>query len=79
MNHFHLDKIQFKYDFKIVFNISFSYHRPIPFADQQPMLPHEIVLRIAQYIEDGSDFMNWIQALKKIQYPSLGDLGLILG
>jgi hypothetical protein len=78
MNHFHLDKIHTKCDFKIVFNISFSYHRPIPFADQQPMLPHEILLRIAQYIEDGSDFMNWIQALKKIQYPSLGDLGLIL-
>ena len=46
--------------------------------DHQPMLPHEILLRIAHYIENGTDFMNWIKALKEIQYPTMGDLGLIL-
>ena len=46
--------------------------------DHQPMLAHEILLRIAHYIENGIDFMKWIQALKEIQYPSMGDLGLIL-
>ena len=44
----------------------------------QPTLPHELLLKIADYIDDGKDFINWIQALTDGKYPSVGDLSLIL-
>jgi hypothetical protein len=46
MNHFHLDKIHTKCDFKIVFNLFFSYHRPIPFETR--------FLRLDQLVNAGN-------------------------
>ena len=44
----------------------------------KPMLPHEILLKISYYIKNGADFINWVKALEEEQYPSRGDLPLIL-
>ena len=44
----------------------------------KPILPHEILLKIADYISDGDDFINWVTALTEEKYPTVGDLSLIL-
>ena len=42
---------------------------PVKRSSVKPILPHEILLKIADYISDGDDFINWVTALteKSIQ------------
>ena len=44
----------------------------------QPILPHEILLKIGDYIHIGRDFIRWVTALTVEKYPTAGDLSLIL-
>ena len=41
-----------------------------------PILPFEMLEKIASFITNGSDFMNWLRAFEK--YPSIGNFKLIL-
>ena len=53
-------------------------HSQVQKTTVRPILPHEILLKIANYIAAGDDFINWVKALEEEQYPSRGDLPLIL-
>ena len=44
----------------------------------KPILPHEILLKIGDYIQRGQEFINWVTALTEEKYPTVGDLSLIL-
>ena len=55
-----------------------SQHLEVQKSTVKPILPHEILLKIADYIAAGDDFINWVKALEEEQYPSRGDLPLIL-
>ena len=43
-----------------------------------PILPHDILLHIMDFMDDGETMLHWLQALQSISYPSLGSLSLLL-